>query len=198
MAAMYEGLKKNKMFGYVAVPKDGKPIEWKWVFRWKVNGEEEVVRAKVKLAARVSVRYQESTTMKHSVQRPSLLQDSPWRSLSYDDLDLFHFDNQQAFVQSDLNEKPCMRFPPGCGNASGTTVRLRRSFYELKQSRRQWNSLLVPILQGYSFEQCAAESCVFRLMRQNQVVFIMSFEVDAIGMTGKENNCNELYKYIFE
>lgn len=42
-----------------------------------------------------------------------------------------------------------MRLQPGQGSASGTTVRLRRNLYGLKQSPLQWNSLLVSTLQQY-------------------------------------------------
>ena len=41
------------------------------------------------------------------------------------DLNLCHFDAEQAFVQSDLDEVVCIRLPPGCGALSGKVVRLR-------------------------------------------------------------------------
>ena len=43
-------------------------------------------------------------------------------------LDLCHFDAEQAFVQSSL-EDVFMRLPPGCGEMSGKIVRLNRSLY---------------------------------------------------------------------
>ena len=48
------------------------------------------------------------------------------------DLDLCHFDAEQAFVQSDLDEVVYIRLPPSCGALSGKVVRLRRSLYGLK------------------------------------------------------------------
>ena len=39
------------------------------------------------------------------------------------DLDLCHFDADQAFVQSDLDEVVCIRLPPCCGALSGKVVR---------------------------------------------------------------------------
>ena len=50
------------------------------------------------------------------------------------DLDLCHFDTEQAFVQSDLDEVVYIRLPPGCGALSDKVVRLRRSLYDLKQA----------------------------------------------------------------
>ena len=45
-------------------------------------------------------------------------------------LDLFHFDVQQAFVQAELKEGVLMRMPQGCGAPSGKVVRSSRSLYE--------------------------------------------------------------------
>ena len=52
------------------------------------------------------------------------------------DLDLCHFDLDQAFVQSDLEENVFLRLPKGCGDLSGKVVRLNKSLYGLKQASR--------------------------------------------------------------
>ena len=44
-------------------------------------------------------------------------------------LDLRHFDAEQAFVRSSLEEGVFMRLTPGCGEMSGKIVRLNRSLY---------------------------------------------------------------------
>ena len=51
------------------------------------------------------------------------------------DLDLCHFDVDQSFVQSDL-EDVFLRLPSGCGDLSGKIVRLNKSLYGLKQAAR--------------------------------------------------------------
>ena len=50
------------------------------------------------------------------------------------DLDVCHFDVEQAFVQSKLDENAFMRLPRGCGSLSGKIVRLSKSLYGLKQA----------------------------------------------------------------
>lgn len=67
MAPEYEGFKENKMFEYVAVPKDRTPVEFKWVFRWNFNGEGKVFRAED------FRRVKASTFTKGIVQRLNLL-----------------------------------------------------------------------------------------------------------------------------
>ena len=66
------------------------------------------------------------------------------------DLDVCHFDVEQAFVQSKLDEDVFLRLPRGCGRLSDKVVRLNKSLYGLKQAsgsstrnfrRRRWQSL---------------------------------------------------------
>ena len=48
------------------------------------------------------------------------------------DLDICHFNVDQAFVQSYLEEDVLLRLPKGCGDLSGKVVRLDKSFDGLK------------------------------------------------------------------
>ncbi|CAB1100038.1 unnamed protein product [Ectocarpus sp. CCAP 1310/34] len=61
---------------------------------------------------------------------------------SEQNLDLCHFDIQQAFVQSELGEDILMRLPQGCGRLSGLIVKLCKSLYGLKQASRHWRAHL--------------------------------------------------------
>ena len=51
-------------------------------------------------------------------------------------LDVCHFDVEQAFVQSKLDEDVFLRPPKGCARLSGKIVRLNKSLYGLKQASR--------------------------------------------------------------
>ena len=68
------------------------------------------------------------------------------------DLDLCHFDVDQAFVQSDLEEDVFLRLPKGCGDLSGKVVRLNKSLYGLKQASRTWHAHLTTCLKRLGFE----------------------------------------------
>ena len=58
------------------------------------------------------------------------------------DLELCHFDIDQALVKADLAEDVYMRFPEGCGSLSGKDVKRSKSPYGLRQASRQWYALL--------------------------------------------------------
>ena len=80
------------------------------------------------------------------------------------DLELCHFDVDQAFVRADLREDVLMRLPEGCGALSGKIVKLNKSLCGLRRASRQWYALLKKCLLVLGFEQCLADSCVFRLI----------------------------------
>ena len=97
-----------------------------------------------------------------------------------------HFDVDQAFVRADLKEDVFMRLPEGCGVLSGKIVKLNKSLHGLKQASRQWYAMLKKCLLVLGFEQCLADSCVFRLIQGGIVVMILVVHVDDIFAVGKE------------
>ena len=74
------------------------------------------------------------------------------------DLDVCHFDAEQAFVQSELDEDVFLRLPRGCGRLSGKIVRLNKSLYRLKQASRSWHAHLTTCLKTLGFQQWFSES----------------------------------------
>ena len=80
-----------------------------------------------------------------------------------------HFDAEQAFVQSDLDEVVYIRLPPGCGALSGKVMRLRRSLYGLKHASRTWNYHFVKGMKALGFEQCKADAYVMCLVEDGAV-----------------------------
>ncbi|CAB1102712.1 unnamed protein product [Ectocarpus sp. CCAP 1310/34] len=106
-------------------------------------------------------------------------------------LDLCHFDIQQAFVQSGLDEDVFMRLPQGCGRLSGLIVKLCKSLYGLKQASRHWHSHLTRCLLLLGFLQCLADACVFRLMEEGRVIMIIVVHVDDIFAVGQKERCDK-------
>ena len=82
------------------------------------------------------------------------------------DLDVYHFDVKQAFVQSKPDEDVFLRLPRGCGRLSGKKVRLNKSLYGLKQASWSGHAHLTTCLRTLSFQQCLADACVFRLVER--------------------------------
>ena len=107
------------------------------------------------------------------------------------DLDLCHFDAEQAFVQSDLDEIVYIRLPPSCGALSGKVVRLRRRLYGLKQASRTWHYHLVRGMKALGFKQCEADACVMRLVEDGGVSVVVVVHVDDIFAIGRKSRCDK-------
>ena len=69
------------------------------------------------------------------------------------DLGLCHFDVDQAFVQSDLEEDVFLQLPEEYGDHSGTVVWLSKKLYGLKQASRTRHAHLTTCLKIQGFEQ---------------------------------------------
>ena len=82
------------------------------------------------------------------------------------DLEIFHSDIEQAFVNSKLEDglDVYMKLPKGCGLMSGMIVKLAKILHGLKQASRQWHAHLTRCLLDLGFEKCLADACVFRLV----------------------------------
>ena len=107
------------------------------------------------------------------------------------DLDLCHFDAEQAFVQSDLDKVMYIRLPPGCGAFSGKVVRLRRSLYGVKQASRTWHYPLVRGIKALGFEQCEADACAMRLVGDGEVSVVVVVHVPEIFAIGRKSRCDK-------
>ena len=106
------------------------------------------------------------------------------------DLDVCHFEVEQAFVQSKLDEDVFLCLPRGCGRLSDKTVRLNKTLYGLKQASRSWHAHLTTCLKTLGFQQCLADACVFRLVEEGRVAIIAIVHVHDIFAVGLKSRCD--------
>ena len=156
-------------------------IDAKWVYTWKVDEHGWVVKAKSRLVAR-GFKQREGVDFSETFA-PTV--SSSWVRLMSAiacecDLDLCHFDVDQAFVQSDLEEDVFLRLPKGGGDLSGKVVRLNKSLYGLKQASRTWHAHLTRCLKILDFEQCMTDVCVSRLIEDGRMTITAVVHVDDI------------------
>ena len=175
-------------------------INAKWVHTWKVNEHGLVVKAKSRLVARgfkrlVARGFKQRERVDFSETFAPTVSSSCVRLLSaiaYEcDLDLCHYDVDQAFVQSDLEEDVFLRLPKGCSDLSGEVVQLNKRLYGLKQASRTWYAYLTTCLKRLGFEQCMTDVCVFRLIEDGLVAITAVVHVDAICAVGRKERCDD-------
>ena len=102
-------------------------------FSWKADEQEYTVKAK---SRRVARGFEQLEGIEFGEMFAPTVSNSCVRLLSATtcelDLDLCHFDVDQAFVQSKLDEDVFMRLPKGCGSLSGIIVWLNKSLCGFK------------------------------------------------------------------
>ena len=65
-----------------------------------------------------------------------------------------------------------MRHPKGCYILTGKVILFNKAVYGLNQAVRQWNVKLVQTFTDeMGLEQSKSDPCLFRLMRNDRVVF---------------------------
>ena len=92
-----------------------------------------------------------------------------------------------------------MKFPDGCGDKSGKVVKLDKSVYGLKQTGRRWAMHLGDVIvRKIGMEQCKADPCEFRLIRDRVVVMIVCVHVDDITVAGESEACDFMSTCLLE
>ena len=131
-------------------------VSAKRVYTWKSNGNGKVVKAKARLvprgfSQRPGVDYHDTFSPTPATPCVRLMAVIACEL----QLDVCHFDVQQAFVQAELKEAVLMRMPQGCGVPSGKVVRLNRSRYGLKPASRSCHSHLVIRLKNFGLNRAS-------------------------------------------
>ncbi|CAM9586154.1 unnamed protein product, partial [Sphacelaria rigidula] len=90
-----------------------------------------------------------------------------------------------------------MKLPEGCDPSTGSTVRLEKSIYGVKQAGRQWSLLLdKTLMEDVKMSRSKADPCVYRLEERGKVCVILVVHVDDILIGGEtkrsERVCNIL------
>ena len=167
-------------------------IDAKWLFSWKSDEFGWISKAKWRLVARG---FKQREGIDFGETFALIVLSSCVRLLSAIacalDLNVCHFDVEQAFVQSKLDEDVFLRLPKICGRLSGKIVRLNKSLYGLKQASRSWHAHLTTCLKTPGFQQCLADACVFHLVEEGRVAVIAVVHVDDIFAVGLKSRCNE-------
>ena len=191
----YGGLENAATFGAIWQPNGLNVLLAKWVYGWKSIEIGFATWAKARLAARSCVHRECIDLFEAFALTPTASCIRLLGAIACElDLDLCHFDAEQAFVQSNLDEDVFIRLPRGCGEMSGKVVRLNRSLYGLKQASRSWHNHLLSHMKSLGFELSLADACVLRLVESGTVSIVTVVHVDDIFAVGRKTRCDQLFE----
>ena len=96
-------------------------------------------------------------------------------------------DVKTVFLNGNLDERIYMQQPEGFvqDGQGGKVCELQKSIYGLKQASRSWNIRFDETVKTYGFLQLEDEPCVYKLIHEGKVVFLILY-VDDILLIGND------------
>jgi len=108
--------------------------------------------------------------------------------IAYLDWHLYYVNVIAAYLHGSLDEDIYMMIPDSVKNSSsGCYWKLKKTFYGLKQARKQWKKCLYEVLTNFGFTQAFANDCLYIKHHKDQIVLLVLVYVDNIAVTSP--NC---------
>ena len=103
------------------------------------------------------------------------------------DYEIWQMDVKTAFLNGNLDERIYMQQPEGFiqDRQEGKVCELQKSIYGLKKASRSWNIRFDETVKTYGFSQLEDEPCVYKLIHEGKVVFLILY-VDDILLIGND------------
>ena len=103
------------------------------------------------------------------------------------DYEIWQMDVKTAFLNENLDERIYMQQPEGFvqDEQGGKVCELQKSIYGLKQASCSWNTIFDETVNIYEFLQLEDGYCVFKLMHEGKVIFLILY-MDDILLIGND------------
>ena len=136
-----KALEKHGTWEVVPRPKGVKPITSKWVYKIKLDSNNQPVRFKARLVARgfeqkEGIDYEETFAPVVKLKSLKIL----LAIAAAQDLEVRQMDFDNAFLNAELSHDVYMELPKGSHYPDGTVIKLKKSLYGLKQAGRDYGT----------------------------------------------------------
>jgi hypothetical protein len=176
----YSSLIDNGTWELVDLPHGRVVVNIMWIYKVKSDITGDVTRFKAWFVAkgcsqRVGLDYTE--TFSHVIRMASLRLFLTIAAAR--DLELCQLDIDTAFLYAPIKEDVYIRQPLGFSNGTSKVCHLKRCFYGLKQSPREFNMLLHAWLVDHGWQQRVSNPCTY-VFRTGPVFAMIALYVDDI------------------
>ena len=178
-------LNDNNTWDLADLPESRHAVGSKWVFKRKLDENNQVVSYKARLVAQgFSQKY---GTDYDEVFAP-VIRSSTFRLLlavsAKRKYVVKQFDIKSAFLNGELQEEIYLKQPPGF-QVNNQVYRLKKSLYGLKQAARVWNSTIHQVFIENDFRQSEIDKCLYIKQSENKSCYII-IHVDDILISGSD------------
>jgi len=198
--AMQEELnqfQRNDVWDLLPKPPQKNIIGTKWVFRNKLNEQDEVTRNKARLVAQgysqqESIDYTETFAPVARLEAIRLL-------ISYvanHGIILYQMDVKSAFLNGVIEEEVYVKQPPGFEDLKHPdhVYKLKKSLYGLKQAPRAWYDRLSNLLIKNDFKRGQVDITLFRRTLEKDIIDVQIYVDDIIFGFTNASLCKEFSK----
>ena len=113
-------------------------------------------------------------------------------------LTIHQMDVKTAFLNAPIDCELYVEQPKGFvvkgGSAENLVVKLKKSLYGLKQSGRNWNSVLHSYLTSEGFIQSKSDNCVYIKVTNNSITILIIWVDDIIIASSSTDSLTEVKK----
>ena len=157
------------------IPKRAKTVGCKWVYKTKLDSQENVERYKARLVVksftqREMIDYNEifsSVSCKDSFIIIMVL-------VTHYDLELYQMDVKTVLLNGDIDETIYMVQPENfvLGDPQMMVCKLKKSIYGLKQASRQWYHKFHQVILSFGFEINMIDDCIYHKCSGSKYIFL--------------------------
>ena len=175
----------NHTWDVVELPAGRNAIGTKWIFKTKVNSAGQVVRYKARLVVQ-GFTQQEGVDYFDTYAPVATITSvrTVLAAAAFHDWELEQLDVDTAFLNAPVEEDIYAAIPLGYQEPTPSgeqlVYKLRRSLYGLKQSPRNWNSLLNTWLETAGFERSTADNCLYTYSGKDGFLLVLVYVDDII------------------
>jgi len=197
--AMDEEIKaidRNNTWELTKLPKGSQPIGAKWVFKKKMNDQDEIERYKARLVAKgykqkEGINYDEVFV---PVVRMEMIQLLIYQTAQFK-WSIFQMDVKSDFLNGVLEEEVYIEQPPGYMKIGEEkkVLKLKKALYGLKQAPRAWNTRIDIYFKENGFKQCPYKHPLYTKNSGGNMIFVALYVDDLIFM-GNFNKMIEEFK----
>jgi len=187
----HQSMIDNDVYELVDLPPKKVPLSSKWVYTWKTDASNKIVKSKARIVAKGYLQqpgedYDElfSPTIAQATLRTMLAK------VAAEDLFVRQIDFKTAFLNGSLEEVLYMVPPTGYTNGNKVWL-LKKSLYGLKQAPRQWYLKLSETLATFNFEQSCNDRALFLRTESDGTVTYLTVHVDDMLIINKNKSATD-------